>query len=86
MESYYLEKKTYAGATTTRARGSSRPRCKDANGLAVIDRDQQRVRGRDDVDIDRARSRTRSTGCRPGTIERTCAPQNTGGCKAGGIW
>ena len=84
MESYYLEKKTYVGATTTQLE-EQQTSLRDANDLTVS------IATSNEFEV-----ATTSTSTEPvtykihrlptGTIERTCAPQSTGGCKAGGHW
>jgi type IV pilus assembly protein PilA len=84
MESYYLEKKTYVGANNT-ALEEQQTSLRDANGLTVT------IATSSEFEV-----ATTSTSTEPvtykvhrlstGTIQRTCAPHNTGGCKAGGVW
>ncbi|HZO59518.1 MAG TPA: type II secretion system protein [Solirubrobacterales bacterium] len=84
MESFYLEKRTYAGVTTADLE-EQQTALQDANGLAIL------VATGNEFEVE-----TKSTSTEPvtykvhrlptGTIERTCAPQNTGGCKADGVW
>ena len=84
MESYYVENRTYAGATTA-ALEEQQTALNDANGLAIL------AATSNEFEVE-----TTSTSTEPvtfkvhrlptGTIERTCAPQDTGGCKADGTW
>lgn len=84
MESYFVEHKTYAGATNTELE-QEQTSLKDANNLAIT------IATSNEFEV-----ATSSTSTEPvtfkvhrmptGTIQRTCAPVNTGGCKAGGTW
>ena len=84
MESYYLEKRSYAGVTNAELI-AQQSALQNANGLTI------NIATGNEFEIE-----TKSTSTDPvtykihrmptGTIERTCAPQNTGGCKAGGVW
>ncbi len=84
MESYYLENKTYAGVTIADLE-VQQTALTDANGLTIL------AATNNEFEV-----QTTSTSTEPvtfkvhrlptGTIERTCAPANTGGCKAGGVW
>jgi type IV pilus assembly protein PilA len=84
MESYYLEHRTYAGVTKADLE-EQQTALRDANGLAIS------TATSNEFEV-----QTTSTSTEPvtykvhrlptGTIERTCAPQDTGACKAGGVW
>jgi type IV pilus assembly protein PilA len=84
MESYFLEQRTYAGATNADLIRQQNA-LSNANGLKI------NTATSNEFEVE-----TKSTSTDPvtykvhrmptGTIERTCAPQNTGGCKAGGVW
>jgi type IV pilus assembly protein PilA len=84
MESFFLEQRTYAGATNADLIRQQNA-LSNANGLKI------NTATSNEFEIE-----TKSTSTDPvtykvhrmptGTIERTCAPQNTGGCKAGGVW
>jgi hypothetical protein len=84
MESFYVQNRTYAGATVA-ALEEEQTALRDANGLTIL------TATASEYELE-----TTSTGTEPvtfnvhrlptGTIERTCTPQNTGGCKAGGVW
>ena len=84
MESYYLDKRTYAGVTTTDLE-NFQSALKDANGLTIVSATsnefQIETESKSTDPVTYTVHRLPS-----GTIERSCAPQNTGGCKAGGIW
>ena len=84
MESYFLEAKTYAGVTNADLE-EQQTTLRDANGLVIT------LATANEFQV-----QTTSTSTEPvtytvhrlptGTIERTCAPQDTGGCKSGGLW
>ena len=84
MESYFLEHKSYAGATPTELE-QEQTSLKGANNLTVT------IATANEFEV-----KTSSTSTEPvdfkvhrmptGTIQRTCTPANTGGCKAGGTW
>ncbi len=84
MESYYLEHRTYAGATNAELE-MLQTALRDAHNLTVT------IATSNEFEV-----QTSSTSTEPvtfkvhrtptGTIERTCAPADTGGCKAGGTW
>jgi type IV pilus assembly protein PilA len=84
METIYLDKKSYAG-TTKADLEAQQPALQNANGLTVT------IATANEFEV-----ATTSNSSAPvtfkvhrlpsGTIDRTCAPQNTGGCKAGGVW
>jgi prepilin-type N-terminal cleavage/methylation domain-containing protein len=84
MESYYVEHRTYAGVTTGDLE-EQQTALKDANGLAIT------LATSNEFEVE-----TTSTSTEPvtfsvhrlptGTIDRSCAPADTGGCKADGTW
>jgi type IV pilus assembly protein PilA len=84
MESYYVEHKSYAGVSRADLE-EQQTSLKDAPNLAIT------IATVNEFEIE-----TSSTSTDPvtfsvhrlptGTIERTCAPADTGGCKAGGTW
>jgi type IV pilus assembly protein PilA len=84
MESYYIDNKTYAGATRA-ALEEQQTSLRDANNLAIT------TATSNEYEVE-----TESTSTNPvtfkvhrlptGTIERTCSPPDTGGCHAGGTW
>jgi prepilin-type N-terminal cleavage/methylation domain-containing protein len=84
MESYYLDHKTYAGATRAELE-QEQTSLKDATNLAVVTATGTEFElevastSSDPVTFHIHRLPT-------GTIERTCAPTSTGGCNAGGTW
>jgi type IV pilus assembly protein PilA len=83
METYFVEHKSYTGATVSQLQ-SLQPALQDAAGLAV----QQ-------ASSNQYALSTSSTSTNPvtftvarsanGTITRTCTPANAGGCKSG-VW
>jgi type IV pilus assembly protein PilA len=84
MESYYIDNKTYAGATRA-ALEEQQTSLRDANNLAIT------TATSNEYEVE-----TESTSTNPvtfkvhrlptGTIERTCSPANKGGCQPGGVW
>lgn len=84
MESYFVENKTYAGVTRADLE-VEQTSLKDAPALAIISATSN------EFEIETASTSTAPVTFRvhrlpTGTIERTCSPAATGGCKAGGIW
>ena len=83
METYYVEHKSYAGATVGELE-SLQPALRDAPSLAVTQATSNQFElstsstSTNSVTYTVARSGS-------GTIARSCAPANTGGCK-GGVW
>ena len=83
METYYVEHKSYQGATVGELE-SLQPALRDAPSLAV----QQATSNQFELSTSSTSTNSvtytvaRSSS---GTISRTCAPANTGGCK-GGVW
>ena len=84
MESYFVEHKTYAGVTRPDLE-MEQTSLKNATNLAIV------TATSNEFEVE-----TSSTSTDPvtfsvhrlptGTIERTCSPPDTGGCKAGGTW
>jgi prepilin-type N-terminal cleavage/methylation domain-containing protein len=84
MESYYVEHKSYAGVSRADLE-EEQTSLKDAPNLAIVA-----------ATVNEFEIETSSTSTDPvtfsvhrlptGTVERTCTPANTGGCKAGGTW
>jgi type IV pilus assembly protein PilA len=84
METYYVDHKTYAGATVADLQ-NLQPSLRDAPSLAIqlATSNQFQVStastATDPVTFNVIRSAN-------GTITRSCTPENTGGCKSGGVW
>ena len=84
MENYYLEKRSYVGATTADLE-QLQTSLRDATGLKI------NIATSNEFEVE-----TTSDSSEPvtytvhrlptGTIERTCTPHDTGGCKADGAW
>ena len=84
MESYFVEHKTYAGVTRADLE-VEQTSLKDAPALAIV------TATSNEYEIE-----TSSTSTDPvtfsvhrlptGTIDRSCSPAGTGGCKPGGVW
>jgi type IV pilus assembly protein PilA len=83
MEAYFVDKKTYAGATVTELE-SIQPALANAPGLTVqaatANTFQLSTSSTSTTSVTFTVARSAS-----GTISRTCSPLNTGGCK-GGVW
>ena len=84
MESYFVEHKTYAGVTRADLE-VEQTSLKDATNLAIV------AATSNEFEIETSSTSTEPVTFRvhrlpTGTIERTCSPPDTGGCKAGGIW
>jgi type IV pilus assembly protein PilA len=83
METYFVEHKSYAGATISELQ-SVQPSLSDAPGLAVQQATSNQYQlstastSTDPVTFTVSRSSN-------GTITHTCAPANAGGCN-GGVW
>ena len=83
MEAYFVDKKTYAGATVTELQ-RIQPALTNAPGLSIQSANANTFQ------LSTSSTSTSSvtfTVAREvsGTISRTCSPQNTGGCKDG-VW
>ena len=84
MESCFVEHKTYAGVTRADLE-VEQTSLKDATNLAIV------AATSNEFEIETSSTSTEPVTFRvhrlpTGTIERTCSPPGTGGCKAGGIW
>jgi type IV pilus assembly protein PilA len=83
MESYFVDNKTYAGATVT-ALKDIQPALSNAPGLTVqaatANAFQLSTSSTSTTSVTFSVARSAN-----GTIARTCTPANTGGCK-GGVW
>jgi type IV pilus assembly protein PilA len=84
MESFYLERKTYAGVTRADLE-EQQTSLRDAPNLAIV------TATASEFEIETSSTSTDPVTYRvhrlpTGTIERTCAPVSTGGCPAGGTW
>ena len=82
MESFYLDKKTYAGVTRADLE-EQQTALRDATSLTIV------TATSNEFEIEVASNSTNPVTFRvhrlpTGTIERSCTPANTGGCKAGG--
>jgi type IV pilus assembly protein PilA len=84
METYFVDHRSYSGANAAELQ-DVQPALRDAPNLVV-----------NDATSNSFEVQTSSTSTKPvtftvarsanGTTARTCAPANTGGCKAGGVW
>jgi type IV pilus assembly protein PilA len=84
MESYFLERKSYAGVTKAELE-QLQPALRNANNLAIVTATSNEFEV--EVSSTSTDSVTFSVHRMPtGTIERRCSPVNTGGCKASGTW
>jgi len=84
METYYVEHKSYTGATVTELQ-ALQPVLQDAPSLAI----QQATSNQFQLSTSSAAtSPVTFTVARSanGTIARTCTPANTGGCQSAGVW
>ena len=84
MESYFVEHKTYAGATRA-ALEEEQTSLADAPNLAIVTATSS------EFEVETSSTSTNPVTFRvhrlpTGTIERTCAPANKGGCQPGGVW
>ena len=84
MESYFVEHKSYAGATRADLE-VEQTSLKDAPNLTIV------AATSNEFEIETSSTSTDPVTFRvhrlpTGTIERTCSPPDTGGCKAGGTW
>jgi type IV pilus assembly protein PilA len=84
METYFVEHKSYSGATVSELQGVQ-PALRDAPSLAI----QQATSNQFQLSTSSAATNpvtfaiSRSAN---GTIARSCTPANTGGCRSGGVW
>jgi type IV pilus assembly protein PilA len=84
MESYYVDNKTYAGATRP-ALEEQQTSLRDANNLAIT------TATSNEYEVETSSTSTNPVTFRvhrlpTGTIERTCSPAGEGGCQPGGVW
>ena len=84
MEGYYIDHKTYAGATRAELE-QEQTALKDAPNLTIVSATGT------EFELAVASTSTDPVTFRihrlpTGTIERTCSPASTGGCNAGGTW
>ena len=84
MESYYLDHKTYAGATRA-ALEVEQTALKSAPNLTIV------TATGNEFELEVASTSTDPVTFHihrlpTGTVQRTCAPVSTGGCNAGGTW
>jgi type IV pilus assembly protein PilA len=84
MESFYVDMKTYAGVTRADLE-EQQTSLKDASNLAIV------TATSNEYEIEIASDSTNPVTFRvhrlpTGTIERTCSPASTGGCRPGGVW
>ena len=84
MESFYVDKKTYAGITRADLE-EQQTSLKDASNLAIV------TATSNEYELEIASDSTNPVTFRvhrlpTGTIERTCSPASTGGCQPGGVW
>jgi prepilin-type N-terminal cleavage/methylation domain-containing protein len=84
MESFYIDHKTYAGVTRADLE-EQQTSLRDATNLAIV------VATSNEFEVEVSSTSTSPVTFRvhrlpTGTIERTCAPANTGGCRPGGVW
>jgi prepilin-type N-terminal cleavage/methylation domain-containing protein len=84
MEGYYLDHKTYAGATRAELE-TEQTALKDAPNLTIV------TATGNEFELEVASTSTDPVTFHihrlpTGTVARTCAPASTGGCNAGGTW
>jgi prepilin-type N-terminal cleavage/methylation domain-containing protein len=84
MESFYVDQKTYAGVTRADLE-EQQTSLKDATNLAIL------TATANEFEIEVESTSTDPVTFRvhrlpTGTIERTCAPANSGGCRPDGLW
>ena len=84
MESFFVEHKTYAGVTRADLE-EQQTSLKDATNLAIG------VATPNEFEVEVESTSTEPVTFRvhrlpTGTIERTCSPAETGGCRPGGTW
>ena len=83
METYFVEHRSYAGATVSELQ-SLQPTLRDASGLAVQQANSNQYALSTSSTSTTAVTFTVARSAN-GTITRTCTPPDTGGCK-GGVW
>jgi type IV pilus assembly protein PilA len=84
MESFFVDMKSYAGVTRADLE-EQQTSLKDASNLAIV------TATPNEYELEIASDSTNPVTFRvhrlpTGTIERTCSPAGTGGCRPGGIW
>ena len=84
MESFFVDMKSYAGVTRADLE-EQQTSLKDASSLAIV------TASSNEYEIEVSSDSTNPVTFRvhrlsTGTIERSCSPANTGGCRPGGIW
>jgi len=84
MESFYVDHRTYSGVTRADLE-EQQSSLRDAPNLAIV------TATSNEFEIETSSVSTNPVTFRvhrlpTGTIERTCSPASTGGCRAGGIW
>jgi len=84
METYFVDHKSYSGATVAELE-SVQPALTDAPNLAI------QLATSNQYQLSTSSTSTNSVTfsvirSANGTITRSCTPANTGGCKAGGVW
>jgi prepilin-type N-terminal cleavage/methylation domain-containing protein len=84
MESFYVDQKTYAGVTRADLE-EQQTSLRDATSLAIV------TATSNEYEIEVVSTSTDPVTFKvhrlpTGTIERSCAPANSGGCQPGGVW
>jgi prepilin-type N-terminal cleavage/methylation domain-containing protein len=84
MESFFTERKSYAGVTRADLE-EQQSALKDAPNLTIV------AATANEYEIEVSSTSTNPVAFRvhrlpTGTIERTCLPSGAGGCQAGGVW
>lgn len=84
MESYFVEHRTYAGATRA-ALEEQQTSLRDANDLVIV------TATSNEFEVETSSTSTNPVTFRvhrlpTGTIERTCAPADAGSCRPDGVW
>ena len=84
MESFFVDMKSYTGVTRADLE-EQQTSLKDASNLAIV------TATSNEYELEIASDSTNPVTFRvhrlpTGTIERTCSPASTGGCRPGGIW
>lgn len=84
MESYFVDHKSYAGVTRADLE-EQQTSLRDAHNLAIVTATST------EYEIETSSTSTNPVTFRvhrlpTGTIERTCSPADSGGCRPGGLW
>lgn len=84
MESFFVDKKTYTGVTRPDLE-EQQPSLKEASNLAIVTATSS------EYEVEVSSTSTDPVTFRvhrlpTGTIERSCSPAGTGGCRPDGIW